>query len=262
MENKVQVSVCMITYKHEAFIEQAITSILDQETNFEFNLIISNDASPDRTDALIKEIKSSHPKGHRIAYYYQKENLGMHQNFIFALNQCHGKYVALCEGDDYWTDPKKLQTQFDFLESHPDFEVCFSNISIIDSKGKIVKEELITNQDKTVYEHKDMPFWCPTLTRLYRNRDLSEILTVAPGLDMLMLTYQTRFGKAKFMTSVMGHYRLHEEGIYSAKSAAQKKEHMIITLFESLKVIDPDLNMKYYGMILKKLVEMKPLSMD
>ncbi|NNE14174.1 MAG: glycosyltransferase [Saprospiraceae bacterium] len=259
MKNKVQVSVCMITYKHESFIVQAIESILNQKTNFDYELIISNDASSDRSDQLIKTIKNSHPEGHRITYFYQSDNLGMHQNFIFALGQCQGKYIALCEGDDYWIDHNKLQRQVDFLESHPDYEVCFTNISIVNETGELLKEKLITDDRKDIYTEKDMPIWSPTLTRVFKNRDFSEVLKSAPGLDTLMLTYQSKFGKIKFLNEVTGSYRLHKEGIYSSKSDALKKQHIIETHFECLKIIDKKFLLRYFGMILKKALELKRL---
>lgn len=110
------VSVDMITYMHEAYIEQAIEGVLMQKTNFEFELVIADDCSPDNTSVIISEIINTHLKGYRIKYFHHEKNLGMKANSIFALEQCKGKYIAVCEGDDYWTDPLKLQKQVDVLE--------------------------------------------------------------------------------------------------------------------------------------------------
>lgn len=118
MDNKLMVSVSMITYKHEAFIQHAIEGVLIQETNFEYDLIIADDCSPDKTQEIVENIIASHPKGNLIKYFRHKKNIGMQPNGFFVANQCHGKYIAICEGDDYWTDPLKLQKQVDFLEAN------------------------------------------------------------------------------------------------------------------------------------------------
>ena len=111
MNHKHKVSVVMITYGHEKFIREAIEGVLMQECDFEVELILANDCSPDQTDSVIQDIIKNHPKGCWIKYIRQENNIGMMPNFIFALKQCKGKYIALCEGDDYWTDPLKLQKQ-------------------------------------------------------------------------------------------------------------------------------------------------------
>ena len=119
------VSVCCITYNHEKFIREAIEGFLMQETNFDYEIIIANDCSPDNTDAIVQEYIHHHPKGKLIKYFKHEQNLGATPNFIFALQQCTGKYIALCEGDDYWTDPLKLQKQVDFLEANEEYSACF-----------------------------------------------------------------------------------------------------------------------------------------
>lgn len=114
----VAVSVCMITYGHEKFIGQAIESVLMQQTNFAIELLIANDHSLDNTDQQIRHYIATHPKGHLIKYILREKNWQMMPNFINALQQCSGKYIALCEGDDYWTDPNKLQRQYEIGRAH------------------------------------------------------------------------------------------------------------------------------------------------
>ena len=113
-ENRLLLSVIMITYGHENFIEQAIKGVLIQECNFDFELIIANDCSPDNTDIIIKDIIANDPRAGKIKYVRHNNNIGMMPNFIYALQSAKGKYIALCEGDDYWTLPSKLQKQVDF----------------------------------------------------------------------------------------------------------------------------------------------------
>jgi len=132
------VSVCMITYGHENYIEEAIKGVLMQEVNFEVELIIANDCSPDNTDNIIKEIQKSNKKGYWIKYLRQQENIGMTANMLFALQHCKGKFIAFCEGDDYWTDPLKLQKQVDYLLSNPDIRLIYTGYNIfIQNTGEI-----------------------------------------------------------------------------------------------------------------------------
>ncbi|MDO9260985.1 MAG: glycosyltransferase, partial [Flavobacteriaceae bacterium] len=114
MKDKPTVSVCMITYNHENYIQQAIEGVLMQTCNFEVELIIANDCATDKTDEVIQEIIKNHPNSSWIKYTNHSQNKGMMPNFIWAMQQCKGKYIALCEGDDYWTDPLKLQKQVEF----------------------------------------------------------------------------------------------------------------------------------------------------
>jgi len=129
------VSVCVITYKHEQFIEQTLENILSQQVNFDFEVIVSDDCSPDNTVAVINDFIARHPKGHLVKFYPQEKNIGVLPNFIFALKACTGKYTAICEGDDYWTNNTKLQQQVDFLEANTDYAICFHKASIVYGEG-------------------------------------------------------------------------------------------------------------------------------
>lgn len=128
---KYAVSVCMITYNHQDYIEQAINSILSQNFNHEYELIISNDNSKDSTHDVIRRIIEEHPKGNLISYYNQETNLGITKNFVFTINKAKGKYIAICEGDDYWIDDRKLYKQFSFLESNLNYSGVASNSTVI-----------------------------------------------------------------------------------------------------------------------------------
>ncbi|MFN6373756.1 MAG: glycosyltransferase family 2 protein, partial [Chitinophagia bacterium] len=101
---EIMVSVLMITYNHEKYIEEAIRGILMQQVDFHVELLICNDASTDNTNKLIESCILSNSSQLTITYNHHKQNIGMMANFIFGLKHCKGKYIALCEGDDYWTD--------------------------------------------------------------------------------------------------------------------------------------------------------------
>lgn len=133
MGERVLVSVVMITYGHEKYIRQAIEGVLMQQGDFDLELVIANDCSPDNTDAVVQDVLSHHSNAHWIRYVRHEKNIGMIPNFIFAIQQATGKYIALCDGDDYWTDKKKLQKQVDFLEANSKYVIHSGKAQIIEN---------------------------------------------------------------------------------------------------------------------------------
>lgn len=118
------VSVVVITYGHELYIEQTIKGVFTQKTDFTVELIIANDSSPDHTDDVVKKILLETPANINVKYTRHPINIGVMPNFAWAINQSSGKYIALCEGDDYWNDPLKLQKQVNALENNPIIDIC------------------------------------------------------------------------------------------------------------------------------------------
>ncbi len=149
------VSVCMITYNHEHYIKQALEGVLMQQGKFRTELILSNDASTDGTDKMIRE---NWPDTSSITLRYTNHpsNIGMIPNFKYALEQCTGSYIAICEGDDYWTDPLKLQKQVDFLEQNSLFTLCFHNVAVYDENTKTITRDLITRSVTEITTLKDL----------------------------------------------------------------------------------------------------------
>ena len=164
------VSVIMITYKHEQFIAKAIEGVLMQKCDFEVELIIADDCSPDKTEEKVFQIIKNHPKNSWIKYTKHKTNKGMISNFNWALNQCKGKYIALCEGDDYWTDPLKLQKQVDFLEANEEYSACGHTAKVLyENTGR---EELypdITENKTCTYQHTIEKWIMTTASIVFRN---------------------------------------------------------------------------------------------
>lgn len=132
---KVLVSICCLTYQHEKYISQAIEGFLSQKTNFSFEILIHDDASTDSTAEIVKEYEKKYPN--IIKPIYQKENQyskGVSLSAKYQFPRAKGKYIALCEGDDYWTDPYKLQKQVDVMEKNERCSMCFHSAFILDSK--------------------------------------------------------------------------------------------------------------------------------
>ena len=108
------VSVCCVTYNHADFIKQTLEGFVTQKTNFPFEVIIADDCSTDGQQDIIKEYAKKYPD--IIKPIFHSHNTGSYQNLLDAASACKGKYVAMCDGDDYWTDENKLQKQADFID--------------------------------------------------------------------------------------------------------------------------------------------------
>jgi len=133
------VSVCVITYNHEKYIRQCLDGILMQKVNFPYEILIHDDASPDATADIIREYEAKYPD--IIKPIYQTENQYSQGKSVSRFNndRARGKYIAQCEGDDYWTDPGKLQMQVDFLEAHPEYVGTAHNVSCVNEFGEPIK---------------------------------------------------------------------------------------------------------------------------
>ncbi len=122
-----EVSVCMISYFHEAYIAQALESVLSQKTSFEYEIVICDDCSKDKTQEIIKEYAEKYSC---IKYYFNEKNLGLTRNVFQAKCLCKGKYFVMLSGDDYWIDENKLQQQFEYLEMHPEYIGAATRIEV------------------------------------------------------------------------------------------------------------------------------------
>lgn len=136
VKNEIMVSITCITYNHEKFIADAIESFLMQKTNFKFEILIHDDSSTDQTALIIKKYEEKYPD--LIKSIYQIENQYSQGIDVDELNtrRAQGKYIAVCEGDDYWTDPDKLQKQFEYMEAHFECSLCVHNACIVNSFRK------------------------------------------------------------------------------------------------------------------------------
>ena len=229
------VSVHMITYNHEPYIFQAIEGVLTQETDFPIELIIGEDCSTDRTREIVLDYQRKYPEIIRVII--SDKNVGMHNNSRRTDKACRGKYIAFCEGDDYWTDPLKLQKQVDFLEKHSD--CCLVHIdfnTLIDKKNKIYpaahrKKNLIIPTGK-VFEDLLCDNTIATLTVCARadvlqkaaDFELFEKKGFLSG-DLPLWLGISRYGKIHYIDEPMATYRVVEE------SATHSKTHQKVLKF-------------------------------
>lgn len=224
-----KVSVCMITYGHEKYISQAIEGVLMQECNFEIELVIFNDCSPDNTDEIIQSIIKKHERGSWIKYVKHNQNIGMMANFLLAVGACNGEYIALCEGDDYWIDPLKLQKQTSFLASNSQFSLCFHNTIIKnDNSEKIMLADL----GKHEFDTKDVlrQWFIPTASIVFRNYSdfvFPDWFVNCQSGDIPLLLLLSLRGDIKYIDEVMSVYRLHPGGVSNTHREYSKVIGMI-----------------------------------
>lgn len=225
------VSVCMITYNHEKYIEEAIRGVLMQKTDFEVEFIISNDASTDNTETLIKQLAKG-TKNIAITYIHQPVNIGMIPNFIFALEKCKGKYIAFCEGDDYWTDPLKLQKQVDFLEENADYNICFHNVSIHNQELNKILPDSITrkvNETTNVTDLVKGNFIHTPSVVLRNNFNVPKWFSEVYIGDWSLYVLQIKDKKIMKMNEIMAVYRVSNTGEWSTKSKEYVKKRSLAT---------------------------------
>jgi len=163
---KPKLSVILITYNHEKYIRKAVESILSQETDFPFEILIGEDCSPDQTGQIVREYKKQYPD--KIRIMYREKNTGRPTLNVYETTmQAKGDYLAYLEGDDYWTDTHKLQKQVDFLEAHPEYIACTHGMKLIDEDGDDIPKEELPSQaslydwsgEYTIEDFKEKDHW-------------------------------------------------------------------------------------------------------
>ena len=211
------VSVCTIAYNVEPFIRDTIESVLMQKVNFSMEFVISEDVSTDGTAAVIREYAEKYP--HLIRFIEGEKNLGMNRNFMRAISACRGKYVAIVDGDDYWTDPNKLQTQVDFLESHPECSFCGTATKVYyQARDEFVPGHPELPEDDGAIHYFDVAdlyelwlFWIPTHSLMVRNEyvELPPWFPESSSFDRALRLILALKGKAAYINKNMCVYRKH-----------------------------------------------------
>tara|TARA_R110000850_G_scaffold80947_1_gene173792 strand:+ start:79822 stop:80622 length:801 start_codon:yes stop_codon:yes gene_type:complete len=215
----------MITYNHENYLKQTIEAVLNQNTTFDFELIVANDNSPDKTSELVNEIITDHEKGNLIRFLDNSQNIGMMPNFVNTLKNSKGKYIALCEGDDYWTDKNKLQKQVNFLEKNPDYAMTFHK-ALVEVEGKLT-DDFITKEPKETSTIIDLAHgnFIHTCTVMYRNNlfpKFPKYFIKSPVGDYFLHMLNSQYGKIYYMKDIMAVYRVHGASYWSSKDQEER----------------------------------------
>lgn len=203
------VSICCLTYNQEAYIAQTLQSFMDQVTDFPFEVLIHDDASTDKTADIIRQFEAKYPD--IIKPIYQTENQhskNVRISFTYQYPRATGKYIAMCEGDDYWIDPHKLQKQVDYMEAHPDCTLCFTN-GQCERNGKLSGRIVPwVDWNRKAYIPGDADYdmgqmvlldYVATASLLFRTQDILSIPILSPNSfqgDTFIRLYLTSLGFA------------------------------------------------------------------
>lgn len=242
------VSICCITYNQEDFIKRTIDGFLAQAVNFPVEIIISDDHSTDLTREVIK--KSLNGRMKNVSLVFHTKNLGAVNNFVDTIARAKGKYIAFCEGDDYWTDKLKLRNQVKFMEENVDCGLLFTDIDMVyddtkETKHYAFKNEL--NRSRGFIEHLVSRGYIAPCSWLIRKKDLNlrnindnSDATFAVALDMFAKN------KVRFLESNTATYRIHDGSITNGQNTKKWSDGVKRTQLKYIK--------KYPELILESLV--------
>ena len=223
------VSICTLVYNHEPYLRECFDGILMQKTNFTFEVLVHDDASIDNSAAIIREYTAKYPNVFKPIYQTENQySRRVKVSVTYLYPRAKGKYIAFCEGDDYWTDPLKLQKQVDFLESHPDYVMCSHRFKVFKQDENLVEADWYGDIPEGV--HYDLNslihgnWYTQPLTLVYRldALNMNEYMKYPNAKDTTLCFYLLKKGKGYMMSDVMGVYRIHSGGIWSKTSVQNK----------------------------------------
>jgi glycosyltransferase involved in cell wall biosynthesis len=222
-----KVSVFVLTHDHVAWIGQALDSALEQEPPFPFEILVADDFSTDGTRELVCDYARRHPD--LIRTFLPERNLGVAGIWLQAARRCRGEYVAILEGDDYWTSPEKLSRQAALLDSHPDWVSCFHRATLFDDDGAVPPRQATPAFDRDVFGLDDVIRACfiPFLTVVFRRRVLAGIpewVFAYRWFDWLFHICCARQGAIGFLDADLAAYRVHAGGNWSSRDRSFQLE--------------------------------------
>lgn len=237
MNAKIKVSVLMLTYNHGKYLAEAIESVVKQQTNFPFELVIGEDCSTDHTAQICREYQQKYPELIKLTVH--DKNVGLQENFIRTYNQCTGQYMAICEGDDFWINKRKLQIQADFLDANPIYSACFHRaLNYYQEDGsKSIGNGGHQKRVNTVYDIiNSNPI--TNVTVMFRRGlfgELPEWFSRVTSYDFAVHVLNAEHGDVYFMNRVMAVYRQHKESIWSMASS---EKQILISVLNRRLLID------------------------
>lgn len=263
MNDEIKVSIICNAFNHEPFIRDALEGFVTQKTNFSYEVLVHDDASTDGTAAIIQAYAQKYPT--LIRPICQEENQfskGVRITRTFQLPRAKGKYIALCEGDDYWTDPLKLQKQYDFMESNPDYSLCTCSTVFLDvSTGQMQTKYQITEDrdftaEELILEEKGRAFQYATFfikTDVFRQSP--RWITTFPVGDYPLSINAALNGRVRMLADTMTVYRFGTAGSWTANlrrdtaRAARISRRMI----QGLQELDADTQGRYHTVIQQRI---------
>ena len=232
-----KLSVRLQCYQHGQYLAQAIESVLAQKTNFPFELVIADDCSDDDSESIIHAYQKKYPNLIRVldrrdpSYQVKRKELGRLYNFTSAVDACRGQYIALLDGDDYWTDPHKLEIQVNFLEANKDYAICFHKTTRLGS-DKIHKD---TNEPKTdsfgtqelLLENIIETASCVCRSNLFES--WPSWFYSSPIGDFPYHILNSLKGKIKYIDRNMAVYRIHNQSAWAVAPALFRYKNKLLT---------------------------------
>lgn len=226
----VRVSVCCITYKQEQYIKQAIDSFLMQKTTFPFEVIIGEDCGGDGTLAILDEYKNRYPN--LIKVITSEKNVGANENLLRVFDATKGKYIAICEGDDYWIDELKIQKQYEILCSAPDVNICFTAAKALSRNG-VMKNYALHNRNKELFDISAVVRggggFMPTASLMIKAdvaKTLPHWFARAPIGDYYLQVWCSIGGGALFLPETTCVYRINAIGSWTSLTSKAKTEKL------------------------------------
>jgi glycosyltransferase involved in cell wall biosynthesis len=248
-----KVSVAIITYNHEAFISQALESVLMQQVNFDYEIVLGDDCSTDSTRNIAIGYQQKYPD--KIRLLQNESNLGASRNLVSTIEACQGQYIALLEGDDYWICQEKLQKQVDYLDRHPECAMCFADCLILyedNSQESSTTQPTDQTLKEEIFDLEDFlanKFLWSTCTAIYRRGIFGEFpkwycSELRNYGDRTLWTLIARHGKIGIIHEVMGVYRVHSGGVWSGASEIQALKNGLHMAEVTFRYCDLNLNCK------------------
>jgi len=216
-----KLSVCIFTYNHKQFIERTIESVLSQTTEFDFEVVVGEDCSTDGTRCIVKSFQQRYPG--KIRGIYNERNLGMMENNSHTILQARGEYVAILDGDDYWTNERKLQEQVNFLEAHPEYVYCFHDARILKQDGQWHERTCCGPDHKKVVRFEDVicDVHIPTASLVFRRKAIDGYPPAwfnslnAPDRPLFLLLASR--GPGYYFNEPWSVYRQHSNGTWTGQ---------------------------------------------
>lgn len=246
----IMVSVSCLVYNHEPYLRQCFDGFVMQQTTFPIEILVHDDASTDHSADIIREYTEKYPDLFKPIFQTENQySKGVKISMEYQIPRAKGKYIAMCEGDDYWTDPLKLQKQVDFLEGHEDYVLAFHDASMIDKDENLIEKSEITflYTEKMCRDWSEFDLMCgstpPTSTVMYKQTVFSKIMYEMRNAkklingDTIIASLMGKYGKGKFMSDIQNSvYRLHPDSVWHMKSELYKRinSYKTYTFLESV----------------------------
>lgn len=263
------VSVCIITYQHGRFIAQAIEGALMQQTNFPVEILIGEDESTDGTREICTDYAKQHPDKVRLFLRSRREVVhvdghprGSH-NLHMTIHEARGEFVALCEGDDYWTDPEKLQLQVDYLKANPDCSACCHDAMLIDADSRVLAKSYFDSEQEKFGQEQVLSTLLsrqPTCSLFFRKSAFPNPLPawyLRRPSDLYLDLLLTSHGSLGYIRRNMAAYRRHSGGTWSGQREAEQLVELIVRF--KILLADPVFFARHRDILMQKIQEFQSM---